>query len=152
MAGVLLVLVMAACGGAGSATNELATASVAKRYSNLVRHLRERDLAVAELGEVSIPCFIVRPRAAIVSNGTLWVFEYEDAAAANLAIGRISPARFEAAILALERAPLRDLHWQHFYRGEKLLVKYDGLDPEVTQALESALGPQFAGGASGIRC
>ena len=69
-----LVIALAGCGDGSSVISPGSQLD----YDGLVGHLRGQDIPVAELGEVSIPCFIVRPRAVIVTGGTLWVFEYQN--------------------------------------------------------------------------
>ena len=142
-----LWLATAACGD-GPGTELIPMAD----YESVADRLREWDLDINELGDVSVPCFTVTPKVALVGGGTLEVFEYPTAASAETAIGRIAPAYYRASMEKVEEISPDDIFSPRFYKDDRLLAIYIGTNPQVVQALESALGPPFADGSSDISC
>jgi hypothetical protein len=109
-------------------------------HAALIEHLRASGFAPRFEETVEQPFFSVKGRVLAVGGEHVQVFEYPtpDAAAAEAA--RISPDGMSVGTAKI--------HWlgpPHFYRSGKLLVLYIGTDKAVQRALESALGPQFAG-------
>ena len=100
--------------------------------------------ATVELvGEVSQPFFSVQGLSVNVNGEAVQVFEYTDAAAADAEAGLVSPDGRE-----ITNPPML-IGWTstpHFYNRASLIVLYLGDSPAVLKALESVLGPQFAGG------
>ena len=150
MAGVLAAaisaLLLAACGGREASSEPIP----APDYRKILSRLQDWDLKPTEIGEVRMPCYSVNPRVLIVGGGTLEAYEYRDQSSAEVAIGRISPGYFaaqaEATGLTEEDSSL------HLYRGDRLLVIYTGTDARVVEALDGALGPEFADGTAAINC
>ena len=68
------------------------------------------------------------------------VFQYRDATATNAQAALISPNG-----TTVGTSKLQWIGPPHFYKHGTLLVLYVGNDAQVLQALESALGRQFAG-------
>ena len=122
----------------------------APNYEKIVSRLQDWDLKLTEIGEVQMPCFSVNPRALLVGGGSLEAYEYPDQSSAAVAIARVSPG-YHAAQLAATGLT-EEASSPHYYRGDRLLVIYRGTDARVIEALDGALGPEFADGASGISC
>ena len=105
-------------------------------YDDLVSLMRDSNLELTEIGGVQMPCLLVNPMAVLV-HGTVEM--------ANIAIGGISPNRFEDVLKDFES-------YLHYFKRNKLVVRYIGDELEVSAALESALGPQFADDTARINC
>jgi hypothetical protein len=150
MAGVLAAaisaLLIGGCGG-GEASGEPIPAP---DYQKILNRLQDWDLKLVEIGEVQMPCFSVNPRVLLVGGGTLEAYEYGNQAAAAVAIGRIWPGYYAAHIAAAGLT--KEASSPHFYRGDRLLVIYRGTDARVVEALDGALGPEFADGTSDMSC
>ncbi len=140
------VWLFSACGSGDSRSEPIP----APDYQKVLNRLQEWDLDPAEIGETRSRCYSVNPKTMLVGGGTLEVYEYVDQSSAADAIGQISPGYFDASIVA---AGLTDgTSSVHFYQGARLLVIYRGTEARVIEALVSALGPEFADGASAISC
>ena len=120
------------------------------RRQQILSRLQAWDLNPAEIGETRARCYSVNPKTLLVGGGTLEVYEYEDHASEAVAIGQISPGYFDASIVATGLTDSTSS--AHFYGGDRLLVIYTGTDARAIEALVSALGPEFADGASAISC
>lgn len=97
-----------------------------------------------------MPCFSVNPRGLLVGGGSLEAYEYRDQSSAAVGIARVSPG-YHAAQLAAAGLT-KEATSPHYYRGDRLLVIYRGTNARVVEALDGALGPEFADGTSGISC
>ena len=146
LAAAISTLLIGGCSGR-EASGELIPAP---DYQKILSRLQGWDLKLAEIGEVRTPCYSVSPRVLLVGGGTLEVYEYRDQSSATVAIGRISPGYYAAQIAAT--GLIEEASSPHFYRGDRLLVIYRGTDARVVEALDGALGPEFADGASDISC
>ena len=75
-----------------------------------------------------------------VNGEDVQVFEYTDAAAAKVEAAIVSPdgGSIGTSMVTWVAAP-------HFYKTGKLIVLYVGDNQTTIAALETALGPQFAG-------
>ena len=120
-------------------------------YDSLLNRLRNDGAEVTEIGEILQTCFLANPKVALVNDGSLEIYEYADTLFAESAFGKITPGTFEAQLNTAKTTTATELYL-HFYKGDRLLVRYMGNDPLVLAALESALGPQFADDVSGIKC
>lgn len=133
---VVLAVGSAACGGL-SASNRPQHAT---DYASVLDHLRAAGLSAEPGEEVEQPFLAVTGRMIQVRGGDVQVFSYSDPAAAAAQAARISA---DGATVGTA-----NIHWigpPHFYRHGVILVVYVGDDAQVLRALESALGPQFAG-------
>ena len=150
MVGVLATavsaLLISACGGREGSGEPILTPD----YQKILGRLQDWDLELEEIGEVRMPCYSVNPSVLLVGGGTLEVYEYQDQSSAAVAIGRISPGSYAARVA--ETGLTEEASSPHFYRGDSLLVIYSGTDARVVEALEGALGPEFADGTAAINC
>jgi hypothetical protein len=76
-----------------------------------------------------VPATLVR-----VPGGELFIFEFASAAEVDAAVARVP---FILATTTFPPGP-------HFYRGNRVIVLYVGMDAGVISALERLLGPAFA--------
>jgi hypothetical protein len=112
-----------------------------KDLKGLIGKLRAGGSRVRRAGRVSQPFFSVRGRAIAVRGEQVQVFEYANAAAAEREAKLVDPSGSSVgtSMMSWTGPP-------HFYKGGRLVVLYVGGNQDVIRALESALGPQFAGG------
>lgn len=110
-------------------------------FFSLVCKLRAVGYIVESAGQVSQPFFSVNGQVITVNGGHVQVFEYKTPAAARAAAATVSldGSSVGTTIITWVDTP-------HFYQKGKLIVLYVGNDAGVIDALEAALGPQFAGG------
>ena len=146
LAAAISAQLIGGCGG-GEASSEPIPAP---DYRKILSRLQDWDLKPVEIREVRMPCYSVYPRVLLIGGGNLQVYEYGDQPAAAVAIGRISPGYYAAQVAATGRTEEASSH--HFFRGDRLLVKYVGTDARVVAVLDGALGPEFADGSSAISC
>ena len=105
--------------------------------------LRQQGASVTPgqiLPQASNPYFDVSAQVVQVNTGTVNVFEYGDAAAAQRDAAKVS--------LDGSRVGNASIDWigpPHFYRDGRLIVIYAGDAPAVLQPLQAVLGAQFAG-------
>ena len=112
----------------------------AKDLKGLMSRLRAGGARVVRAGGVAQPFFSVRGRALTVNGEQVQVFEYAKAAAAEREARLVDPSGSSVGTSMMS--------WvgpPHFYKSGRLIVLYVGGDQDVIKALESALGPQFAG-------
>lgn len=112
----------------------------AKDLKGLMSRLRAGGARVGRAGGVSQPFFSVRGRALTLHDEQAQVFEYAKAAAAEREARLVDPSGSSVGTSMMS--------WMgppHFYKGGRLIVLYVGGNQDVIKALESALGPQFAG-------
>ena len=142
----IFVMLIVGCGGREASGDLIPEPD----YQKVLKRLQDWDLKLAEIGEVRMPCYSVNPRVLFVGGGTLEAYEYQDQSSAAVAIGRIMPGYYAAQVAAtgLEE----ETSSPHFYKGDRLLVIYKGTEARVVEALNGALGPEFADGASDISC
>jgi Tol biopolymer transport system component len=90
--------------------------------------------------EIEQPFFSVPGQIITVNGESIQVFEYADAAQADVDAGQVAPDGGSiGTTMATWVGP------PHFYRAERLIVLYVGEDQSVIELLETVLGPQFAG-------
>jgi len=123
-------------------------------YASLVDRLRAAGLLVEPFG-TSPPEFFSVPRQVItVNDAEVMVMEYADMATAEAEAKFVSPNGGKVTIpdKAKPWVVMTSLiEWDatpHFYQSGRLIVQYAGNDPVVIGALETVLGPQFAGGGA----
>ena len=109
--------------------------------NGLVEGLRGAGVTVEVGGDIQQPFFSVAGRTLMVNGQTVQVFEYASEAAMQREAALVSPdgGTIGTSSILWTATP-------HFYRKGLLIVVYLGADPAVRRALESVLGPQFAGG------
>lgn len=109
-------------------------------YVSLIDQLRAAGATVEPAGAVSQPFFSVKGQVIKVNGEDVQVFEYTDAAAAEAEAATVSPdgRSIGTSMVTWVAAP-------HFYKTGKLIVLYIGNNQTTLAALETALGPQFAG-------
>ncbi len=112
-----------------------------KDLKGLIGGLRAGGARVRRAGRVSQPFFSVRGRALTMHGEQVQVFEYANAEAAEREARLVDPSGSSVgtSMMSWTGPP-------HFYKGGRLIVLYVGGNRGVIRALESALGPQFAGG------
>lgn len=110
-------------------------------YAGFVKSLRAEKISVKQEGEVDQPFFSVKGRVIRLYGEHVQVFEYRSAAAAGAQAALVSP---DGRTVGTTK-PLW-LGTPHFYKRERLIVLYLGDNPKVLKALETRLGPPFAGG------
>ena len=89
-------------------------------------------------------CFSVDPKVITIKGSVFQVFKYEDAAAADTEAAFISPDGSSIN----NNGHICSIEWgasPHFYKMSTLIVLYVGDNQAVIDALETILGPQFAG-------
>lgn len=110
-------------------------------YGDLVDALRAAGATLEPAGEIKQPFFSVGGRVITVDGGDVQVFEYPDAAAAEVDAALISPdaSAVGASMMTWVATP-------HFYALDRVIVLYVGDDEAVVEALNGALGQPVAEG------
>ena len=109
-------------------------------YASLAASLRAAGASVRPGAKVDQPFFPVRGRLIEIHGEDVQVFQFADAAAGNAQAARISPTG-----TTIGTTKVQWIGPPHFYRKDRLLVLYVGDSERVLKALETVLGPQFAG-------
>jgi hypothetical protein len=109
-------------------------------YASLVAGLRATGASVKSGAKVDQPFFPVSGRLIEVHGEEVQVFQFADAAEVKAQAARISPTG-----TAIGTTKVQWIGPPHFYRTDRLLVLYVGGSGRVLKALETVLGPQFAG-------
>lgn len=139
LVGLLLTMVLlVACNG-GQTAVETDDETVVD-FDDLVGRLEASGATVTATGAVSQPFFTPEGQIIAVNGQDVQVFEYDNEAAANAEADLVSPdgGSVGTSIMSWIAPP-------HFYDGGRLIVLYVGDDSGLIDALESVLGPQFAG-------
>ena len=109
-------------------------------YRGLVDRLRHQGGTVEPGRTIEQPFFGVRGRLMRLDGSELQVYEYRDDDDARADAAKVSPTGGSiGTFMASWMAP------PHFFKGSRLIVLYVGSDPAVLEALQRALGSQFAG-------
>jgi hypothetical protein len=133
MLALLAAVLLGACAGDPTRSDEFG-------YDELLANLRARCLRVEEAGSVSQPFFSRPGRVLRVEGEDIQVFEYDTPSAASADAARVSADGGTVGTTHIDWiAP------PHFFRRDRVIVLYVGQGAAVRAALESALGPQFAG-------
>ena len=119
-----------------------------KDYVSLVDNLRAAGATVDPAGTVSADHFAPQGQVLTVNGERVETFEFASAEEADAAAQTVSAGGFSIG-------PNKDgmvvmVEWvapPHFYKAGKLIVIYVGGDSDVINALQEAMGPQFAGSA-----
>ena len=121
-------------------------------YDSLVGYLEAEGFTVEVAGEGQELYFSVPGTVLRVDGELVRAFEYADAHSAAKEAERISPDGSTVQVCTDAGLSATSLFWMalpHFYRSGKLIVLYVGWDAPLTEVLEAALGPQFAGSKAG---
>jgi hypothetical protein len=136
-----IIILMLVAYGAGCSAAQVTD------YASLVDNLDKAGATVEPAGEVTQPFFSVQGRVITVNGGDVQVFEYENAATAETEASYTTDGiHFAIKEDSITRALVVD--WvapPHFYKAGKLIVLYVGDSESVIDALDGALGSQFAG-------
>lgn len=124
----------AAAAGTASAT---ATASAA---DTLVISLSQAGLTVRSAGTVEQPFFSVPARVYTVDGDDLQLYEFPTAESAQAAAATVS-----ASGGSIGTSSMSWLAPPHFFHKDRLIANYLGSSSKTLAALETILGPQFAG-------
>ena len=132
------------CGGNASASDQSrqgeSRSPRVTDYASLVASLQAAGASVKPGAKVDQPFFPVSGRLIEVHGEEVQVFQFAHAAESRAQAARISPTGSTVGTTKV--------HWidpPHFYRTDRLLVLYVGGSQQVRKALETILGPQFAG-------
>jgi hypothetical protein len=106
-----------------------------------VSHLQKAGLTVTPAGNITEPFFNVPGHVILVNGQSVEVFEYRDEAAAQHAAQTVSRNGEQVGNAIVDWVAM-----PHFYQKGRLIVLYVGDDATVKRALDTVLGPQFAGG------
>ena len=146
----VLMAVVAACGN-GAEPTSLSDGPV-EDYVSLVDKLRAAGATVDPAGTVSADYFAPEGLVLTANAGRVETFEFATTEEANVVAKGVSATGSsivttmadgtESATMILWVAP------PHFYKAGKLIVIYVGGDSDVIDALQEAMGPQFAEGES----
>jgi hypothetical protein len=108
--------------------------------SGLIAALQQAGATVTRGDEVSQPFFSVKGRILRVNGEDVQVFVYRDESSAQREAGQVSPNGSTVGTTKVGwMAP------PHFYRKGLLIALYVGDTASVKTALQTVLGPQFAG-------
>ena len=120
-------------------------------YASLIDNLRKAGAVVEPRGEVAPDFLSAKRRVITVNNSNVQVWEYENVSMAETEAALVSPdgssVRRPGVITGVDYW-ISGVDWiapPHFYKAGKLIVLYVGESEAVIDALESVLGPQFAG-------
>ena len=135
---VLVGLIGLACGTYGLDSGERREQPL--NLSRLITALRQAGTTVATGDEVSQPFFSVKGRIIRVNGEDVQVFVYRDE----------SSAQRQASLVSANGGTVgtTSVSWMgppHFYRKDLLIALYVGDTASVKAALQTVLGPQFAG-------
>ena len=112
-------------------------------YVSLVDNLRAAGAATDPAGSVSQPFFAPQGQVLTVTGDDVQAFEFASAEEADTVAETVSAdgSSVGTSMVGWVAPP-------HFYKAGKLIVIYVGSDSDVINALQEAMGPQFAGGES----
>jgi len=115
------------------------TATV-KDLNDLIQTLRANGASVERNDEITQPFFSVKGKTITVNGEKVQVFEYANGKAAEKDARRVDRTGSSTgnSMVSWVGPP-------HFFKRGKLIVLYVGEKADILQALESALGSQFAG-------
>ena len=131
----LLPLLFGAC-----ASNPAGGDTASLDYDGLASALRAKGAQVETGGAITQPFFSVPGRFLGVNGEDVQVFVYADESAAVTDAARVSSDGGSVGTVSLSWvAP------PHFHRRDRVIVLYVGENATVRSALDSVLGPQFAG-------
>ena len=131
---VVAALVLTACGGQPASAEGYGT-------EEFLAELREQGVE-AEKGDSVEQAFFSVVGTYVNFNGeSVQVFEYDTAETMES-----DAVLVDASGSSIGTSMMTWIATPHFYKKGRILVLYVGDNPETLKALESVLGPQFAGG------
>ncbi len=136
----VITFLLVACGGQETPTPPVSHGGPVTDYVSLIDNLRAAGATVEPAGEVSQPFFSVEGWIINVNGEEVQVFEYADAGSADAEAALVSPDGGSVGTTMMQWVAT-----PHFYKAGKLIVLYVGDSDSVADALEAALGSQFAG-------
>jgi hypothetical protein len=111
-----------------------------KNLGQLIERLRAGREKVRRKGRVEQPFFSVKGQIITLGHQDVQIFQYRSVKAAELDARKVSSTGSSAGTsMPMWIAP------PHFFKSGRLIVLYVGEESSVLKALETALGPQFAG-------
>jgi len=125
---------------AGEPGDARARREAATDYAGFIERLRARGASVEIEGEAEQPFLSVTGKMIKIDGEDVQVFQFSSPAAVETQAARISR---DGGTVGTNKIQWIDS--PHFYKQGKLLVLYVGDDDKALKALESVLGPQFAG-------
>ena len=148
MVAAAALLLVAACGGGDGGALRPEVGGAPDSTSELAQLLRDRGLAVEEVGEVSCPFFSGTALELIADGDVVGTLEYVDPTELLAEAKRIQPGGRKIETQVGDRVAVTDIAFNeppHYFRSEHMIVLYAGSEPALLAALEEAFGPQFAG-------
>lgn len=109
-------------------------------YTDVGDALRAEGVTVEPAGTIEQPFFPVQGQIIRVNGQDVQVFEFSDEAAAEAAAATVGSSGS-----AIGTTMVDWVEPPHFFRAGRVIVLYVGSDMAVLDALNAALGPQFAG-------
>ena len=120
-----------------------------KDYVSLVDNLRAAGAAVDPAGTGSADYFAPQGQLLTVNGERVETFEFASAEEADAAAGGVSANGLSiVTTMADGTQRARMIDWfvpPHYYKAGRLIALYVGSDNDVIDALQNAMGPQFAG-------
>ena len=105
---------------------------------------------------MSADYFAPQGQVLTVNGEDIQAFEFGSAEEADAAAGGVSATGSSIVTTMADGTQKASMvTWvvpPHFYKAGKLIVLYVGCDGDVIDALQEAMGPQFAGGAGVSQC
>ena len=137
---LLATVVTAGCSSGPAGSSESPGGSV-NDYTSLVANLRAAGAVVDASGVVSQSFFAPQGRVLTVNGGEVQVFEFSSLEESSAAAGTVSAdgSSIGTSMVGWTAPP-------HFHGAGRLIVVYVGSDGAVINALQAAMGAQFAGG------
>ena len=123
-----------------------------KDYVSLVDTLRAVGATVDPAGTRSVDFLAPEKQLLTVNGEDIQAFEFASAEEADAAAGGVSATGSSIVTTMADGTQMASMiTWvepAHFYKAGKLIVIYVGSDSDVIDALQDAMGRQFAGGES----
>lgn len=138
---VLAAVVTAGCSAGPAGPSDVSPGGPVSDYASLVAHLGAAGAVVGASGTVSQPFFGPQGRVLTVNGGEVQAFEFPSVEEADSVAATISPSgsSIGTSMVGWVAPP-------HFYKAGRLIVIYVGNASGVINALQAAMGTQFAGG------
>ena len=115
-------------------------------YASFRRALVSAGFTLRQGEPTGSDLFTVPSQALFIDDVQVWTYEYPDARSLDETRASISPDGYSVATRTGGIAMVDWVGTPHFYGADTLLVLYVGHNQRTLKALETLLGPQFAGG------
>lgn len=123
-----------------AAVTRPATGVTGMTAASVATALTNAGLTVRDAGVVEQPFFPVPARVYVADDEDVQVYEFASAAEAERAAATVSPNGSSIGTTSMSwMAP------PHFFRKDALIVNHLGTNEKTLRALQTLLGPQFAG-------